>query len=399
MIVSRETVQALMPNQTLTKVQGEPTHKAVRKLEKELGANLIAVPCTWGVGKGHLGELQDAATFLARNGAAYTPPAAAPPAYPIIPPGSTAAVRERLRAENETAQSEWQTLQHVRRIAVNLVADAIEPVYYAELDDPDEGLNDVEVRDLIDHIRDRFCQIDQSDIDKNMDTFNEGIDPSLPLSVYIRKQENCQDFANDARVPISEETMVTTGTKHALQCGDFTEAWKTWNRRAAIDKTWPNWKTHWTQAFNENRAIQRLTGGSFRANATIEDELSEKMVTSLDNLANAAVQKNDTIEKLIEINKQQQETIHKLQAQNGELLYLLKHMAGPATADAVSKIYQNTGDRSMWDPNGYCWTHGFKVKKGHSSKTCKSRGEGHKEDATRSNTMDGSQANKNWNPK
>ena len=65
MIVSRETIQALMPNQTLTKIQGEPTHTAVRKLEKELGANLIAVPCSWGIGKGHLGELQDAATFLA----------------------------------------------------------------------------------------------------------------------------------------------------------------------------------------------------------------------------------------------------------------------------------------------------------------------------------------------
>jgi hypothetical protein len=39
------------------------------------------------------------------------------------------------------------------------------------------------------------------------------------------------------------------------------------------------------------------------------------MVTSLNNLANAAVQKNDTIDKLIETNKQQQETIHKLQAQ------------------------------------------------------------------------------------
>ena len=328
MAVSRDTVQALMPNQTLTKIQGEPTHKAVRKLEKELGANLIAVPCSWGVNKGHLGELQDPATFLARNGAAYTPPAAAPPAYPVIPPGTITAERERLRAENEIAQSAWQTLQHVRRIAVNLVADAIEPVYYAELDDLYEGLNDVVVRDLIDHIRDRYCQIDQSDIDKNMDAFQTGINPSLPLSVYVRKQENCQDFANDARVPISEQTMVTTATKHALQCGDFTEAWKEWNRRAEAQKTWPNWKNHWTQAFNENRAIQRLTGGTFRANATIEDELSEKMVTSLDNLANAAVQKNDTIEKLIETNKQQQETIHKLQAQNGELLYLLKHLGG-----------------------------------------------------------------------
>ena len=99
---------------------------------------------------------------------------------------------------------------------------------------------------------------------------------------------------------------------------------------ADTQKTWPNWKNHWTQAFNLNRAIQCLAGSIFCANATIEDELSEKMVTSLDNLANAVVQKNDTIEKLIETNKQQQETIHNLQAQNGELLYLLKHLGGGA---------------------------------------------------------------------
>ena len=98
--------------------------------------------------------------------------------------------------------------------------------------------------------------------------------------------------------------MVTTGTKHALQSRDFTEAWKEWNRREDAHKTWTNWKNHWTQAFNENRAIQHLTGSIFQANATIEDELSEKMVTSLDNLANDAVQKNDTIKMLIDINKE-----------------------------------------------------------------------------------------------
>ena len=143
-----------MPNQTLTKIHGEPMHTAVRKLEKELGANLIAIPCTWRVNKGHLRELQDPATFLTCNGTECTPPEAAPPAYPIIPPGATTAERERLRAKNETAQNKWQTLQHVRRIAVNLVTDAIEPVYYTELENPDKGLNDVLVRDLINHIRD-----------------------------------------------------------------------------------------------------------------------------------------------------------------------------------------------------------------------------------------------------
>ncbi|KAL7476783.1 hypothetical protein ACHAW6_002619 [Cyclotella cf. meneghiniana] len=216
-----------------------------------------------------------------------------------------------------------------------------------------------------------------------MDAFQHGINPSLPLSIYICKQENCQDFAHDARVPISKQTMATTGTKHALQCGDFTEAWMEWSHRAETQKTWTNWKNHWTQAFNENRAIQHLTGGIFRANATIEDELYEKMVTSLDNLSNAAVQKNNTIEKLIETNRQQQETIHKLQAQNGELLYLLKHWGGLQSS-------------AMWDPAGYCWTHGFKVKKGRNSKTCKTCGEGHQENATHSNTMGGSKTNKHW---
>ena len=47
----------------------------------------------------------------------------------------------------------WATFLHVQHIAVNLAADTIEPVYYAKLDDPNEGLNDVSIWDLIDHIR------------------------------------------------------------------------------------------------------------------------------------------------------------------------------------------------------------------------------------------------------
>ena len=377
MIVTRESVQALMPNQTLTKIHGEPTHKAVRKLEKELCANLIAVDCPWGLNKGHLGELQTAATFMARNGAAYIPPAIAPPAYPVIPPGSTAAERERLKAENETDLGHWKTLQHVRRIAVNQVAEAIEPVYYAELDDPDEGLNDVLVRDLLDHIRDRYCHIGQDEIDTNMSSFLKGIDPSLPLSVYTRKQEHCQDFAGDARVPISEATMVTTGTKHAIQCGDFTDAWKEWNRRPDIEKTWPNWKTHWTRAFQENRDIRRLTGGTFRhqAHAAIDDDLSEKMVLSLDNLANAAVQKNDTVEKLVTSNNQLAssnaaltEHIARLQAHNTTLLQLVGKNTGGSTSGARAPT---TDTNNTWDPRGIAGRTDSKSRRGTPAKHAK----------------------------
>jgi hypothetical protein len=43
MLVSRESIQALTPHQSLTKIIGEPTHTAMKKLKKELAANVIAV--------------------------------------------------------------------------------------------------------------------------------------------------------------------------------------------------------------------------------------------------------------------------------------------------------------------------------------------------------------------
>jgi hypothetical protein len=93
--------------------------------------------------------------------------------------------------------------------------------------------------------------------------------------------------------------MITTGTKHALQCGAFTDAWKEWNRVPRANQTWLAWKTHWTRAFEEQKTIQRLTGSDFSANSMTQmtdDALAAQMVTSLDNLAMAVVQKNETVE-------------------------------------------------------------------------------------------------------
>jgi hypothetical protein len=38
----------LMLHQHLMNIDGEPMHKTVKKLEKELCSNLIAIPCPWG---------------------------------------------------------------------------------------------------------------------------------------------------------------------------------------------------------------------------------------------------------------------------------------------------------------------------------------------------------------
>ena len=56
----------------------------------------------------------------------------------------------------------------------------------------------------------------------------------------------------------------------------------------------------------------------------------------------------------------------------------------------------NNNNRTNYAVNGYCWTHGYKVGTTHTSATCTYKAEGHKDNATRSNTMNGSTANRGW---
>ena len=96
----------------------------MKKLKKELAANLIAIKCPWGLGRSYLGKLLPTVIYTARYSAAYTPP-----------PGTT----QGQRRANHDAHS-----LHCR---------ALDDVFYAELGDPVEGVNAVKIQDLFDHIK------------------------------------------------------------------------------------------------------------------------------------------------------------------------------------------------------------------------------------------------------
>jgi hypothetical protein len=62
--VSAKSIKAQMLHVTLTRILGKPSHRQLKQLERELTANLMAVPCSWGHNKGHLGLLQDPVLYL-----------------------------------------------------------------------------------------------------------------------------------------------------------------------------------------------------------------------------------------------------------------------------------------------------------------------------------------------
>ncbi len=184
----------------------------------------------------------------------------------------------------------------------NQFAVAIDDVNYAVLDDPPKVT--MPLISVVMHILNTYAQISQPDLDDNMTNFHSSINSGLPLAVYTRKQEKCQVFAANARVPISNKTMITTGTKHALACGNMTVAWREWKCCPPIDHTWPNWKAHWTASFAKMRNISGMTVGdtAFGANQAAKLKQVQQIAYSLKNLANAKIQKNTTMENLVATN-------------------------------------------------------------------------------------------------
>ena len=47
-------------------------------------------------------------------------------------------------------------------------------------------------------------------------------------------------------------------------------------------------------------------------------------------------------------------------------------------------------------PGNYCWTHGHRISREHTSATCANKAPGHRDDATAANTFGGSEKDKGW---
>jgi hypothetical protein len=122
------------------------------------------------------------------------------------------------------------------------------------------------------------------------------------------------------------------------------------------------------------------------------------MVTSLDNLVNAAIQKNNTIEKLVVANKCLAKVLADANATIA-CLCLPNTPAAPATpsgTDNHPRPSHWSAIKPDWANKGYYWTHGHKVKLGQSSSTCTHRKPRHITSATCSDIKGGSNANKGW---
>jgi hypothetical protein len=112
--------------------------------------------------------------------------------------------------------------------------------------------------------------------------------------------------------------------------------------------------------------------------------MDEATIGSLANLATATAADRGVVAALTQANSRLAKQLEDNSNDMRELKDLLK-----------KKRSEKRGQRSFKpSPSNYCWTHGYKVGSTHTNLTCKLPKPGHKKEATRTDNMGRSQANR-----
>ena len=198
-------------------------------------------------------------------------------------------------------------------------------------------------------------------------------------------------------MPIADIELVMMASAAVLAALHFPRKVDDWEGLPAANRTWTAWNTAFCLAhLKRQRQILASGGGEplGGANGVLPASLPPvmgRLESALDNLALAATNDKAVVEQLTAANLALTSTIATLTATNKKLA----DKAGTATPQGNST---SAGPQSTKNPvpGNYCWTYGHRCSKEHTSATFSNKAQRHKDAATSSNTMGGSEKDKGW---
>jgi len=215
---------------------------------------------------------------------------------------------------------------------------------------------------------------------------------------FIVMMEDAQKKAKRAGMPIADVKLVMMASAAVLAAQHFPRKVDDWEGLPAVDRTWRARKVAFRLTHLKRQRQLQVSGGGeplCGANAVLPASAGtiDHLETALDNLSLAAANNTTVLQQLTVANLALTTSNATLTAANKKLSEALAKVPAPTTPGAPRP------PRPVNKPflGNYCWTHGHRVSQNHTSATCGSKAAGHKDAATTSNTMGGSDADKGWN--
>jgi hypothetical protein len=265
---------------------------------------------------------------------------------------------------------------------------AVEPIYLRAVMHPDTGYAMTTTRQLLDHLFRFYGLIKPHELEENDKKFKQAYDPNQPFETFVQQINEALGYAAAGGSPYSDSQTVTNAYNLLFQTGMFPDACREWRRRLADEQTWTNFQTDFALAHDDWKSSRNTSQqqGYQAANHLVET-FAKESADAFTHLAYAAQSDREIVRTLTSAN----EALTKMLATQELEITKLRQMF-----DSFKNKNKPPGDgKRRYPPNGnYCWTHGFDINKTHKSDNCLFPKEGHQKEATATNTMGGSMANK-----
>jgi hypothetical protein len=235
------------------------------------------------------------------------------------------------------------------------------------------GYANISARDMLDHLFETYSNI-----------------TAVDLEINFAHIQDCADYSEAGGVLIFHPQQINIGYAKIFATGHFMSACRRWNEKPSAEKTWTHFKSHFAAAHRQHKQMQgesAATAGYHSANTAVtqnEDQMAEATIGALANLATATASDRGVVAALTQANsrlaKQLEENFSELRELKALLHQERREKWGPRSVNPSAR--------------NYCWKHGYKVGKTHTSLTCNTPKPSHKAEATRAENMGGSQANR-----
>lgn len=375
-------------------LEGKPTDDDLLAIREALLPLLMVIPYD-AVGGVHslTALLTDNAKYAAAHGGdSFVRPARLPLYDSSIPDDAPTVVRVRSEAAHKSKLEDYANYEAAERGCAKFLRDVVDEVWYNDLKDAETFYTQVtalEIMTFLDLNSGGLHAVDMLSLRTNMHQYYTQAD-GIPQ--YIIMLEDAQKKAQRAGMPIADIELVMMASAAVLAAQHFPREVDDWEGLPASSRTWSAWKTAFRLAhLKRQRQILASGGGEPLGGAHGVTPAGfpppmDRLESALDNLALAATNDKTVLEQLTAANLALTSTVATLTATNKKL------------ADKAKSVTPGTPGKAAKHPHpgNYCWTHGHRVSKDHTSATCGNKAAGHKDDATLANTMGGSERDKGW---
>jgi hypothetical protein len=382
---------AVFPHSSLPKVTGEPTFEDLKVIRRLLNTTAMSVASYDGGGRhGHLGIIMTNEEYFDIAVDVFPVPANPGPSAEVVAGMTAAVIAEATRLYREATQV-YCTYHNVNQAIKKLIIESFDDAYLNVLSDKIVGYANCTSLQLLAHLLTYYAMIAPTELTQNYERLNTPYDPNIPIETLFKKIQDARAFAVAGGQPYGAAMIVNVAYTLVFNTGLFPDACRAWQSRAITGKTWAQFKIDFATAHREFRLTNQTAqqSGFHSANMMIEqgrDDSMQDTVNAIAQLTTATASDWGTVAPLTTTNAKlanQLEDAHVLIAQLKNEIAMLKNKIKPAWQGQIPVKTTNN--------DSYCWSHGYKVAKSHTSATCNMKKSGHQDAATKINTIGGVQ--------